>query len=58
MNQKQHTVNQVILKLRRAEVLFGKGVKLPEFCKQLENTELTYYCWRQKYSGVPPAMVK
>ena len=48
MSQKQHTVDQIIGKLRRADVLLGKGTKVPELCKQLEIAEQTYYRWRQK----------
>ena len=58
MSQKRHTVDQVIAKLRRADVLLGKGAKVPEVCKQLEITEQTYYRWRQKYGGMQPAMAK
>ena len=58
MKQKRHTVNQVIAKLRRADVLLGKGTKVPEVCKQLEITEQTYYRWRQKVGGMQPEMAK
>ena len=36
MSQKQHTVDQIIAKLRPADVLLGKSTKVPELCKQLE----------------------
>ena len=58
MKQKRHTVDQIIAKLRRADVLLGKGSKAPEVCKQLEITEQTYYRWRQKYGGMQPEMAK
>jgi len=58
MKQKRHTVNQVIAKLRRADVLLGKGTKVPEVCKQFEITEQTYYRWRQKVGGMQPEMAK
>ena len=58
MSQKQHTVDQIIGKLRRADVLLGKGTKVPELCKQLEIAEQTYYRWRQKVSGMQPEMAK
>ena len=58
MSQKQHTVDQIIVKLRRADVLLGKGTKVPELCKQLEIAEQTYYRWRQKYGGMQPEMAK
>ena len=58
MSQKQHTVDQIIAKLRRADVLLGKGTKVPELCKQLEIAEQTYYRWRQKHGGMQPEMAK
>ena len=58
MSQKRHAVDQIITKLRRADVLLGKGMKVPEVCKQLEIAEQTYYRWRQKYGGMQPEMAK
>jgi transposase-like protein len=51
-------VDQIIAKLRRADVELGKGKKVPEICRLLEVTEQTYYRWRQKYGGMQPDMVK
>jgi putative transposase len=51
-------VDQVIAKLRRADVELGKGQKVPEVCKLLGITEQTYYRWRQKYGGMAPEMAK
>ena len=58
MKQKRHTVDQIIAKLRRADVELGKGIKVPEVCKLLSITEQTYYRWRQKYGGMQPEMAK
>ena len=58
MSQKRHSVDQIIAKLRRADVLLGKDTKVPEICKQLEIAEQTYYRWRQKYGGMQPEMAK
>ena len=58
MKQNRHSVDQIIAKLRQADVELGKGKKVPEVCKVLEITEQTYYRWRQKYGGMNPAMVK
>ena len=58
MAQKRHTVDQIIAKLRRADVELGKGKTVPEICKQLEIAEQTYYRWRQKYGGMQPEMAK
>jgi transposase len=58
MPKKRHGVDQVIAKLRQADVGLGKGKKVPEVCKMLEISEQTYYRWRQKYGGMKPEMVK
>ena len=58
MKQKRHSVDQIVSKLRKADVELGKGKKVPEVCKELEGTEQTYYRWRQKYGGMQPVMVK
>ena len=56
MKQKRHSVDQIVSKLRKADVELGKGKKVPEVCKELEVTEQTYYRWRQKYGGMEPNM--
>ena len=58
IKQNRHTVDQIIAKLRRADVELGKGKKVPEICRLLEITEHTYYRWRQKYGGMQPEMAK
>lgn len=58
MKKIRHTTDQIIEKLRQADVALGKGQKVPEVCKAMEITEQTYYRWRQKYGGMAPAMAK
>ncbi len=58
MGQKRHGAEEIVAKLRRADVELGKGKKVPEVCKLLDITEQTYYRWRQKYGGMQPDMVK
>ena len=41
-----------------ADVALGKGLKVPEVCRQLEISEQTYYRWRTKYGGMDPLMAK
>lgn len=36
----------------------GKGLKVPEVCRQLGVSEQTYYRWRTKYGGMDPLMAK
>ena len=58
MPQKRHALDQIVAKLRKADVELGKGKKVPEVCKLLEITEQAYYRWRQKYGGMQPEMAK
>ncbi len=58
MSQKRHSVDQIVAKLRKADVELGKGKKVPEVCKLISITEQTYYRWRQKYGGMQPEMAK
>ena len=58
MAQKRHSVDQIISKLRRADVELGKGKKVPEVCKLIEIKEQTYYRWRQKYGSMQSDMAK
>ena len=56
--KKRHSAEQIVAKLRRADVELGKGSKVPEVCKWLQVSEQTYYRWRQKYGGMAPELVK
>ena len=52
MAKKRHTAEQIIDKLREAEVLLGQGVTVAQACKKLEITQQTYYRWRSDYGGM------
>lgn len=52
MPRKKHSVEQVIHKLREAEVLLSQGKAVAEVCRSLEVTEQTYYRWRKEYGGL------
>ena len=52
MPKRRHTPEQIINKLREAEVLLSKVMKIPEVCRKIEVTEQTYYRWRKEYGGV------
>ena len=43
MPRKRHTSEQIIHKLREAEVELGRGMSLKAVCKKIEITEQTYY---------------
>jgi putative transposase len=56
--KKRHSAEQIVAKLREADVQLGKGFRVPEVCKQLSVSEQTYYRWRTKYGGMDPQMAK
>jgi transposase len=56
--KKRYSSEQIVAMLRDADVLLGKGMKVPEASKQLGISEQTYYRWRQKYGGMDPQMAK
>ncbi len=58
MATKRHTAEQIISKLREAEVYLAKGTKMPQVCRKLGVTEQTYYRWRKEYGGVRTDQVK
>jgi putative transposase len=41
MSRKRYTVEQIITKLREAEVELAKGSKTPQVCRKLEISEQT-----------------
>jgi transposase-like protein len=52
MPRKHHKAEQIIAKLRQAEVLMGQGKTLEETCRAIEVTTNTYYRWKQQYGGM------
>ena len=52
MKRKRHTTEQIISKLREAEVELAKGAKVPAACRKIGVTEQTFYRWRKQYSGM------
>ena len=52
MSQKRHTPEEIIQKLRRAEVELAHGATVAQVCKKIEVTEHTYYRWRSEYGGL------
>jgi putative transposase len=52
MPRKQFTSEQIISKLREAEVLLSQGLTVIEAVKKLEISEQTYYRWRKEYGGL------
>ena len=52
MARKRYTAEQIITKLREAEVELSKGQTTPQVCKKLGISDQTYYRWRKEYGGL------
>ncbi len=52
MPGKKHTPEQIIAKLRQAEVAMSTGSTVVEAVRQIEVTEQTFYRWRNEYGGL------
>jgi len=58
MSRRRYSAEQIIVKLREAEVLSSQGRTVPEICRQLGVTQNTYYRWRKEYGGLEVDQVK
>ena len=58
MPRKTYRPEEIIAKLREAEVLLGQGKKIPEVIKALGVHEVTYYRWRKEYGGLQVSQAK
>ena len=52
MPRKRYTTEQIINKLRQAEVLISQGRSISEVAKELAISDQTYYRWRREYGGI------
>ena len=52
MPRKKHTPEQIITKLRQAEVAMSTGSTVVEAVRQIGVTEQTFYRWRNEYGGL------
>lgn len=52
MKKKGFSAEQVIGKLREAEVLLSQGSTVGELSRKLGVTEQTYYRWSREYGGM------
>jgi putative transposase len=57
MKRKRHTPQEIIAKLREAEVDLNQGATIEAVCRKLEISEQTFHRWRHLYGGIdlPPS---
>jgi putative transposase len=58
MGRKHFKPEQIIKKLREAEVLFSNGESVEQVCRKLGISDVTYYRWRKEYSGMKVEQAK
>ncbi len=51
MARKRQSAEQIVGKLREAEMELARGATVKQACRKLEITEHTYYRWRHEYGG-------
>jgi putative transposase len=52
MGKKRYTPEQIIGKLREAEVALALGETVGQVCRTLGIAEQTFYRWRREYGGL------
>ena len=58
MSRKRYTAEQIIGKLREAEVGLSQGQTVGQVCRTLGIAEQTFYRWRREYGGLKVEQAK
>ena len=58
MKGKRPPAEQIVNKLRQAEVLLAQGQTITQVSRALGITDQTYYRWRKEYGGVKTDQAK
>jgi transposase-like protein len=52
MPKKRYTPEQIINKLREAEILLSEGISIAVMTNRIGVSDVTYYRWRKDYGGM------
>ena len=58
MPLKKHKPEEIIGKLREAEIVLEQGASAAEACRRIAVSEQTYYRWRKEYGGLKTDQVR
>lgn len=58
MSKKSYSAEEIISKLREAEVLLSQGLTVAEAARKMEIHEQTYYRWKKEYGGLDKTQAK
>jgi len=56
--KRRYSTEQIIMKLREADVLLSQGKSAEEIARVLEISKQTYYRWRKEYGGLDMTQAK
>ena len=56
--KRRYSTEQIITKLREADVLLSQGRSAEEIARSLEISKQTYYRWRKEYGGLNMTQAK
>ena len=52
MPKRRYNAEDIIHKLREADVLLSQGMNVSQICKRIGIAAQTYYRWRKVYGGM------
>ena len=52
MRRKRYSAEEIVNKLREADVELARGQTVPQACRKIGITDQTYYRWRREYGGM------
>jgi putative transposase len=58
MAKRNYKPEEIVSKLRQADVLLAQGTKVPDVVRTLGVTQVTYYRWRREFGGLQTDQVK
>ena len=58
MPKKTYKPEEIVAKLRQADMLIAQGEKIPDVVRIIGVTQVTYYRWRREFGGLQIDQVK
>ena len=58
MRKKRYRPEEIISKLREADILLGQGHTVAQVIKSIEISDVTYYRWCKEYGGMNTSQAK
>ena len=58
MARKRYKPEEIVVRLRQADVLHSQGMSMADAIRQIGVTEVTFYRWRKEYGGMKTDQLK